>query len=95
MEEKDKQPTVTKVGKISCLVGIIIVCLTAVVIAVHKIGSEKSFVKINTPYIELRLPSALESVITYDESTCDDVYTCVFSLNYAGEELPLWRFDFG
>ena len=97
MEEKEKNKRYAKKKgcKIIWLVAIIIVLLVVAVVIGHKAEPEKPMVKINTPYIDLFLPSELESIITYDESTYGDIYTRAFYLNCAGGELPLWRFDFG
>ena len=99
MEEKKKQCTKTKGRKILWLIGIIIVLAAVAVIVAKSVGDtteqEKPLLKIHTPYIELCLPLELESIITYDESTYGVVYTRAFYLNYAGEEWPLWRLDFG
>ena len=101
MEEKEKKKQCTKMKgrKMLWLMGIIIVLAVVVAIvgksARDTTDCERPLLKIHTPYIELCLPLELESIITYDESTYGEVYTRAFYLNYAGEELPLWRLDFG
>lgn len=100
MEEK-QQNKKAKMSKktIFLLAGSILALAVIAVVAIKLAGGqaepEKPTVKIPTPYIDLLIPLELEGVITSDESTYGDVYTRGFYMNYAGEEHPLWRVDFG
>lgn len=97
-KQQDKQ---WKIGKKTVLVlaGAIIAVAAITVVAIALSGgqteSEKLTLKIQTPYIDLQLPLELEEIITNDESTYGEIYTCGFYMNYGGEEVPLWRVDFG
>ena len=95
MEKKNKKNEKRRGGILICFVVIIIVFLIIVASVSNKTEPEKTMMKISTPYVDLLLPSELKSVITSDESTYGSVYTCAFYLTCDGEELPLWRFDFG
>ena len=84
--------------------GIIVLCVIIVFVlallgggknTVSGKGPQIPTVKINTPYIDLLIPMEVAEYITNDESTYGDVYTHAFYMNYGGNELPLWRVDFG
>lgn len=98
MTNKNEKRSQGKLGK-KIWIAAVVVLLAAVAIAVRLTGGkaepENELCKINTPYIDLRLPQEMEAFITTDESTYGDVYTRGFYMNYGGDEYPLWRLDFG
>lgn len=79
----------------SAIIVLIIVTVIAIGVPGDVMGSKNPVSKISTPYIDLVLPLELETLITNDESTYNNVYTYGFYMNYGGDELPLWRVDFG
>lgn len=107
MEDKqpNKKATKIKLGKKIYLAGGIIALVLIAVLVIALAGGKTEekpnqtpqipTVKINTPYIDLLIPEAVAEYITNDESTYGDVYTRAFYMNYGGNELPLWRVDFG
>lgn len=100
MENKQNEPA-AKSGsgrKIWLLAAVVALIVTAAAVAGLVGGGtdgKTSYLKIDTPYIKLDLPSELSEIITNDESVFGNVYTRAFHMNYGGTELPLWRVDFG
>lgn len=96
-KQHNYRATKEKVGKKAPFAVALVVLGVLVVMGLigGKTIAKNLYVKLNTPYIDLVLPLELEDVITDDESTYGTIYTRAFYMNYGGEELPLWRLDFG
>ena len=100
MEEiqQDNKETKKLGKKVYLIVGIVALVVLVMVIggiAITKNEQKIPTVKISTPYIDLLIPEKVAAYITDDESTYGAVYTCAFYMNYGGEQVPLWRLDFG
>ena len=98
-ENQNNQKTKLGKKKIFKIAGAVVALAAITVAAVCLTGGQgakkKQSFKIPTPYIDLLLPLELEDLIISEESTYGDVYTRAFYMSYGGQELPLWRVDFG
>lgn len=98
-ENENSRRTAGKRKKKAVVAGVLAVVMLIAVIATGCGGGnteiEMPSLKFSTPYIDLMLPLELEDLITSEEGTNGNVYTCAFYLHYEEEEIPLWRFDFG
>lgn len=56
---------------------------------------EESYIEITTPYITLKFPEKDSEALIYEEEKTGDTITEVFYMKTEGEDLPLYRLDFG
>ena len=101
MKEKQHNKKAGKGGKgkfavfAGAIIALVAVVVTIVCFAGEKTEQEPPRWKIKTHYVDLHLPLEMEGIITSEESTYGTVYTYAFYMNYNGQEIPLWRVDFG